>query len=172
MLVPSLVAFAIVLATDILYVTLINSQQPGDPAVYVPRFVASYLAVMAALIGVALVPAKEVAVIRFPMRSAAAGGLLALGIIAAFSIGLPLVIAGSLVGFALARTVREPGSLPRWSGVVVALLAVAVLIGGFEVTQRLIVCPETGTMGGGGSGFVTGPYHYQCVNGQLNFQSG
>jgi hypothetical protein len=57
-------------------------------------------------------------------------------------------------------------------GVAAALVAVAVLIAGFEVTERVIVCPESGTVGGGGSGFVTGSYHYQCVNGRLTFMSG
>lgn len=170
--VTSLVAFAIVLATDALYVALINALGPGNPMVYVPRFVAGYLAVMAALIGVALLPAREMAVIRFPLRAAAAGGLLVMGLLAAFSIGVPLVVAGLLTGVALSRTAREADSAPRWFGAVAAVLAVAVLIAGFEVTERLVVCPETGTSSGGGSGFLTGPYHYECVNGRLSFQSG
>src|SRR6266849_1424882 len=98
--VTSLVAFAIVLATDVLYVALIDSQGQGVPMVYVPRFVAGYLAVMAALIGAALLPAREIAVIRFPLRAAAAGGLLVMGLLAAFSVGAPLVVAGLLTGVA------------------------------------------------------------------------
>ncbi len=51
------------------------------------------------------------------------------------------------------------------------MIAVTILVVGFEVTDRLIVCPEHGTMGGGGSGFVTGPYYYECAEGKLNFRS-
>src|SRR5207253_1543271 len=58
--VTSLVAFAIVLATDILYIGLIGAQGP-DFQPYVPRFVASYLAVMAAVIAIALLPRREIA---------------------------------------------------------------------------------------------------------------
>ena len=170
--VTSLVALAIVLATDVLYIGLIEAQGPG-PEAYLPRFVASYLAVMAALIGIALLPQPEIAAIRVPMRAAAAGGLLALGFIAAFSIGLPLVGAGVLTTVALTRTSREPRSrLGRLAGLGAALLAVGLLIAGFEVTERLIVCPQTGTAGGSGSGFVTGAYHYECVDGRLHWLSG
>src|SRR5256885_1145826 len=120
--VTSLVAFAIVLATDILSVGLIGSQgQDFQP--YVPRFVASYLALMAALIVIALLPRPEIVAIRLPMRAAAAGGLLALGFLAAFSIGLPLVVAGVLTTVALTRTSRRPGSaLRRLAGPCAAVL--------------------------------------------------
>jgi cell division protein FtsX len=53
-----------------------------------------------------------------------------------------------------------------------SLLAVALLVAGFEASERYIVCPAQGTFGGGGSGFVTGPYHYDCVDGKLTFRSG
>jgi hypothetical protein len=165
--VTSLVAFAIVLATDILYVGLIGSQgQDFQP--YVPRFVASYLAVMAALIVIALLPRPEIFAIRLPMRAAAAGGLLALGFLAAFSIGLPLVVAGVLTTVALTRTSRRPGSaLRRLAGLGAALLAIGLLVAGLEITGRLIVCPETGTGSGTGSGLVTGSYSYECNQGSL-----
>jgi hypothetical protein len=53
-----------------------------------------------------------------------------------------------------------------------AALVVVVLISGFEVTQRIIVCPVSGSSGGGGPGFVTGGYHWECVDGQLHMHSG
>ncbi len=95
MRVTSLVAFTIVVAVDGLYIGLINGQGPSAQP-YIPRFVGAYLAVMAALIVIALLPRPEIAMIRAPLRAAAAAGLLMLGIFAAFSIGLPLVVAGIL----------------------------------------------------------------------------
>ena len=168
----SILAFAIVLATDVLYVVLINAQgQSAQP--YIARFVGGYLAVMAALIAVALVPRPETVRIRVALRAAAAGGLLLMGFLASFSIGLPLVLAGFLVFFTLTRTARENRSRPaRLSGLVAAAVAVAVLLTGLEVTQRLIVCPDEGTQAGGGSGLITGPYQYECNNGTMHFHSG
>jgi len=134
--VTSLVAFAIVLATDILYIGFIGAQGP-DFQPYVPRFVASYLAVMAAVIAIALLPRREIVQIRIPMRAAAAGGLLTLGFLAAFSIGLPLVVAGVLTTVALTRTSRQPGTaLRRLAGLGAALMAIGFLVAGVEITGR------------------------------------
>lgn len=165
--VTSLVAFAIVLATDVLYIVAINAQGPSDQP-YIPRFVGSYMAVMAALIAASLLPRPEIAAIRLPLRAAAAGGLFVLGFLAAFTIGTPLVVAGFLVLIALARTERQaaPG-LARLAGLIAAVVAVALLLAGLEVTQRLVVCPDQGTSSGAGSGLLTGPYRYECSNGHL-----
>ena len=90
-----------------------------------------------------------------------------------FSIGLPLVIAGAMATAATVRTAaRHRAMLSALSAVGAAMIAVTILVVGFEVTERLIVCPVHGTMGGGGSGFVTGPYQYECSEGRLNFHSG
>ena len=127
---------------------------------------------MAVLLTVSLMPRWTVTT-RMALRAAAAGGLLVLGVVAMFSIGLPLVIAGALATAATVRTAsRQRVMLSSVSAVGAAMIAVAILVTGFEVTDRLIVCPEHGTMGGGGSGFVTGPYYYDCVNGKLTFHSG
>src|SRR5256884_7501532 len=158
--VTSLVAFAIVLATDILYVGLIGSQgQDFQP--YVPRFVASYLALMAALIVIALLPRPEIVAIRLPMRAAAAGGLVASCLLAAFSIGLPLVVAGVLTTVALTRTSRRPGSaLRRLAGLGAALLALRLLGAGLEIKGLLFACPSNRTASGTGAGLVTvGDFH-------------
>jgi hypothetical protein len=90
-----------------------------------------------------------------------------------FSIGLPLVIAGAMAAAATARTMLgHRGMVSSLSALAAAVTAIAILIAGFEVTERLIVCPDHGSMGGGGSGFVTGPYQYECVDGKLTFHSG
>jgi hypothetical protein len=169
---PSLAAFAAVLAVEVLYVVLIRSQG-GPLESYIPFFVTGYLALLAGLIAIALVPRPEVAVFRVPLRAAAAAGLLVLGFLAAFSIGTPLLIAGLLVIAALVQTQPSPWSRVAFgSGIVAGVVAVALLIAGFEIANRLVVCPETGTMSGSGSGLVTGPYHYECNEGELHFHSG
>jgi hypothetical protein len=167
------VALGIVLLEDVVYVALIRAQDELAPDAYTFPFVAGYLLAMAALLGLSLVRAERIVAVRTSLRAGAAGGLLVLGIVAALSIGLPLVVAGMLATGAAVRTVRGP-LLTRagLAGVGAALLSVAVLVGGFEVTERLIVCPSTGSMTGGGSGFVTGPYHYECTDGRLDFHPG
>jgi hypothetical protein len=161
----SLIALVLVVATDLIYVWLINGQGPS-PQPYIPRFVASYLALVAAFVGVALWPRHEIAVIRVPLRAAAAAGLLVLGALA--SIGPPLVVAGILVTIALSRTARESRKrAARLSGLIAAAISIVVLLAGLDVTQRVIVCPGGGTSAGGGSGLLMGPYKYECNNGVL-----
>ena len=91
----SLVAFAIVLTADVLYVTLINAQNASssDDMPYVPRFVASYLAVIAALIALALSALLvRVALVRTRSRptawwtGVAAGGLAGAVLVAGFQL--------------------------------------------------------------------------------------
>jgi hypothetical protein len=136
-LVTSAMAFAAVLAIDFAYVTLIRieNQEAPNPTPYVPFFVAGYLAAIALLIAVAMVPRPEVVPFRVALRAGAAAGLLVLGLLAAFSIGLPIVIAGLLVLVALIQT-RTPGG--RWPGVVGGSMAIAVLLIGFQLTEGLL----------------------------------
>lgn len=170
--VSSFVAFAIVVVLLVLYIALINGQGPSDQP-FVPRFVGGYLAVMAALIVVALLPRPEIVSIRAPLRAAAGAGLLMFGVFAAFSIGLPLVVAGILMTFALSRTRREPRrGVARLSGLVAAALTIAVLIAGLDITQRLIVCPDSGQSAGGGTGLLGETYQFECNNGRLSYHSG
>jgi len=52
------------------------------------------------------------------------------------------------------------------------LLALAIFLGGFEATEHAIGCPANGVETGSGSGFLSGPYHYTCVNGKLTVYPG
>jgi hypothetical protein len=169
------VPIVVVIVMDALYVAIVvnqNSQGLAPPNLYTFPFIVAYLAVMAVLLTASLM-SRRTASARTALRAAAAGGLLVLGVVAMFSIGLPLVIAGAMATVATVRTMLgHRAMLSAVSAGAAAAIAVAVLIAGFEVTQRLIVCPEHGTMGGGGSGFVTGPYQYECVEGKLSFHSG
>jgi hypothetical protein len=165
-------ALVVALATDAAYLWLKLGQGTAPFDAYTAIFVAGYLLVMAALLLTSLTRFGRAA-LRMPLRAAAAGGLLVLGILAIFSIGLPLVIAGAMATGATVRTLRGPFLAPSsLSAVAAAVVAVAVLVAGFEVTERMIVCPAHGSGGGGGTGLVTGPYYFECVNGQLSFHSG
>ena len=165
-------ALVFAIATAAAYLLLKLSQ--GDVALngFTVAFVAGYLVGLAALLALSLMYRWSGAV-RLSLRAAASGGLLVLGVIAIFSIGLPLVIAGAMATGATVRTLRGPFvTRSSLSAVAAAVVAVAVLVAGFEVTERLIVCPDHGTVTGGGTGFVTGPYQFACVDGRLSFHSG
>lgn len=168
------VAIALVVADLIAYRALLGAQggSPPDSAAVVP-FVGGYMLLMAALLGISLMANPRVMTLRPAMLAAAAAGLVLLGFFALFSIGLPLFIAGILSAVAAIRSLGgRIGKSAVLSEVAGALIALIVLLGGFEVTQRIIVCPPTGEMGGGSSGFLTGPYHYRCVDGTLTWYSG
>ncbi len=171
-------SFVVVLAADVAYLLLIRAQntpstQAGAaPDVFTVPFVAAYLVAVAALLATSQLRRLSSA-LRFALRTAAAAGLLVLGVLSLFSIGLPLVVAGAMATGATVRTPRGPLlTSSSLFAVGAAVIAVVVLITGFEVTERLIVCPAQGSSGGGGTGFVTGPYYYDCVDGRLTFHSG
>ncbi|MHB8614317.1 MAG: hypothetical protein ACYDAL_18145 [Candidatus Dormibacteraceae bacterium] len=165
-------ALVLTLATDAAYVLLKLTQGNASLDVYTVVFVAGYLVLLATLLVISLMRLGTVDW-RMPLRAAASAGLLVLGVIAIFSIGVPLVIAGAMATGATVRTLRGPFlTASSVSAVAAAVLAVVVLVAGFEGTQRLIVCPDHGTVTGGGNGFVSGPYYYECVNGRLNMHAG
>jgi len=166
------IAFVIVLVTDVGYVLLIRTQQPYPPDAFTVPFVAVFLALMAGMLGVSLFDSARVVRARPVLRAGAAAGLLVIGVLALMSIGLPLVVAGALATGAAVRTLAGRGRASVLSEVVAAVLVLIVLVAGFDVTERLIVCPPTGESGGGGPGFVTGGYHWECVDGQLYMHSG
>jgi len=166
--------FALVFAaaTDAAYLLLKAGQWGASLDVVTVAFVALYLVALVALLGASL-RRRWSASARLPLRAGAAGGLLVLGVLAISSIGLPLLVAGALATGATVRTLRGPFATPSsLSAVAAAVVAVAVLVAGFEVTERLIVCPAHGSASGGGSGLVTGPYHYDCMDGRLTLHSG
>jgi hypothetical protein len=164
-------ALVFTVATDAAYL-LLKFGQGASLDVVTVVFVACYLLAIAALLGGSLMRRWRAAV-RLPLRAAAAGGLLVLGVLAISSIGLPLLISGAMATGATVRTLRGPFATPSsLSAVAAAVVAVAVLVAGFEVTERLIVCPAHGSASGSGTGLVTGAYHYECVDGRLTFSAG
>jgi len=167
-------SIVLVLAVSIAYRLILRVQgdPPPDSVATVP-FVSGYMLLMAALLGLSLFGHPRLVILRPAMLAFAVAGLLLLGFFALFSIGLPLFIAGILAAIAAIRElILRNSKSALLSGVAAGAIALIVLVGGFEVTQRIIVCPPSGTMGGGGSGFLTSPYHYTCANGKLTLYSG
>ena len=166
------IAVVIVLVTDVGYVLIIRSQEPVPPDRYRVVFVAAYIAVMAAMLVTSLIRLRLIVRLRPALRGAASACLLVIGVVALFSIGILLVVGGALASGAAVRSLAGL----RWQGVIsevaAAIVAVAVLVAGFEVTERMIVCPSTGSSEGSGYGLVTGGYHWSCVDGRLDFQPG
>lgn len=168
-----LVAAAGVLVGDAVYLWLISTQGAYPPDAFTVPFVAGYLALMAALLGLSLLSASVLVKLRPAFRAGSAAGLLVLGVLALFSVGLPFVISGAL---ATGAAVRSLAGRPRRQTVITeiaaAVIALVMLVAGFEVTERLIVCPAHGVSGGSGYGIVSGGYHWQCLDGHLTFASG
>jgi hypothetical protein len=166
------IAFVIVVVTAFGYLLIIRASETYAPEAFVVPFVAVYLALMAVMLGVSLRQGRLAAGLRPALRGGAAAGLLALGLLALMSIGILLVVAGGLAAASAVMTLAGR----HWSTFLyegaAALVALALLVTGFEATERLIVCPPTGTSGGSGYGLVTGGYHYTCVDGHLDFRPG
>ncbi|HEV3100698.1 MAG TPA: hypothetical protein VG426_00010 [Candidatus Dormibacteraeota bacterium] len=159
------VAMAGLVAIDVLYLAIIHFQNdPGPADVLTVPFVATYLAAMAILLGASLVsPAPA----RPAFRAAASSGLLVLGLLAAFSIGVLVLV---MAGLAIATTVGALGMQhkPRVlaATAVASLVAVIVLVGGLQLAWHYLVCPPTGSSGGTTAGFF-GQVTYECDNGRL-----
>ena len=162
-----LVAVAVValVATVAGYIALVRSQ--GGPApsdVLTVPFVAGYLLAMGALLAISLIERGWINSLRPALRAAASAGLVALGLLSAFSIGLAVLIAAA---FAIAATVVSITSAPRRAtfvgAAVGAILSVASLAFGLEVVWNIIICPPTGQS----SGTTATGINYDCSDGYL-----
>jgi hypothetical protein len=166
------IAFVIVGITAFGYVLIIRAQETYPPEALAVPFVAGYLALMAAMLGVSLRAGRLAVRLRPVLRAGAAAGLLVMGALALMSIGILLVVAGGLATATAVMTLVGR----HWSTFLyeaaAAFVALALLVAGFEATDRLIICPAKGVSGGSGYGLVTGGYHYTCVDGHLDLREG
>lgn len=166
------IALTVALVMDVLYVVLISGQPSQPPDKLTVPFVALYMAVMVGLLGLSLIKLPRVVALRPALRAGAAGGLLMFGALAIFSIGLPILAAGAVATGAALRTFGSSERTAVISEVAAVVIAVAVLVTGLEITERVVLCPLQGSESGSGAGLLTGPYHYECINGHLTYQSG
>jgi hypothetical protein len=159
-------AAIIAAAVDALYIGVASS----DAQFLRVPFVAGFIALMA--ISAALSARASATRWRPLLLGISAAGLLLLGVIGIFSIGLPLLIAGLLALVGLINSLsREsaPGRSGRAAAGMVAggaVLAVVVVLGGFIVTEFAIRCPSKGVIDASGSSLFGGPA-YSCDNGKL-----
>ena len=167
-----IVAIVVAEADEALYLFVIfNQPSPRAPDVLTVPFVATFIQLMAILVGISLVSSPSAVRLRPALRGGAAAGLLVLGLIGAFSIGAPLFLAGVIVLGVAVRTVSQaPGLVSIMSAFAAALVAVALLVTGFEVTARVIQCPASGSAGGSWNGIVTRGFTWECTGGKLRFQ--
>jgi len=118
------VAAVALIAIDVLYVGLVQSQGES-PFPLVTRFITAFFAVVAAaLIGSLFTPPA----VRLALRGAASGGLVAMTVMAAMSIGAAVLVPAALCGAATAVTVARA---PSTRNVVVAIVAVIAGAGVF-----------------------------------------
>jgi hypothetical protein len=167
----AVISAVIAALTDILYFGVVVGLGGHDPIRWRVAFVATYIAVLA--MTAALSARASASAWQPALLGLSAVGLLATGYIAIFSIGLPLLLAGALAFIALAVSLtasRQPaGLLKAGAG---ALIALVIFVGGFEASERAIACAPTEFETGSGSGLLSGPYHYTCVNGKLTLYPG
>ena len=168
------VAFVTVVGTDAAYVEIIRSQPGGPPPdveVAVPIFVTFYLVAMALLLAASLAEVSPLAKARPALRAAASAGLLVMGVLAAFSIGVPLLLAGMVaVASTILSLTADPTRRPWVGAAVAAVAAVAVLVIGFQASWNYIQCPASGQTSGSTAGFFSSS-SYTCNGGQLTITS-
>lgn len=160
------VAVVAIAAIVVLYVSLIRSQGGvSTPDVLTVPFVAGYQMLMAVSLGASLFAPPA---LRPSLRGAASAGLLVLGWLAIFSIGIAILIAAGLAIASTALALNErPGARPVVSAVLAGALAVALLLGGFEFSWHYLVCPSTGESGGTTATLFGPSSSYDCNNGVL-----
>jgi hypothetical protein len=167
-----IIAIVVAEADEALYFfVIVNQGTPRPPDVLTVPFVASFIQLMAVLLGVSMLKSPTVIRFRPALRAGAAAGLLVLGVFGAFSIGAPLFVAGAIAAGVAVRTLMlVPGWKPFASALAAAAVVVALLVTGFEVTARVIECPTDGSSGGNWPGIVTRGFSWECTGGQVHFQ--
>lgn len=117
------------LAVDALYLNLIIQQGATPPGGRVP-FIALWIAIAALLAGVGAftdLPARRAWLLGW-----SAAALLALGVLAVFSIGIPLLLCGLPVALGALRA-AELLRLPWWVALLGPLLMLAVVAGALAI---------------------------------------
>lgn len=119
---PLVLAAVVTIATIIGYATLIRGQQVTSLSDPVSIVVIGYLTCLVAAAGVGVASPGRFASVG---ASAATGGLVGMGVLGIFSIGLPLLVAAAFAAWGTART-RRTSTHSAWLDASVGLVAAAV----------------------------------------------
>jgi hypothetical protein len=119
------------------------------------------------LLLVSLFNAPSIVRLRPALRAGPAAGLLLFGVLALFSIGLPIIFMAGLAAAATLLTLStKPSATAIGMSVLAAVVAVALAVGGLEFAWHYLVCPPTGQSGGTTAGFFSS-VSYECNDGTL-----
>jgi hypothetical protein len=152
---------------DVLYLGDLGGQ-PGPPAGEVLRvpFVAGTIGFAA--IAAALAARQSSSNSRALLLGLSIGGFMTVGFSGIFSIGYPLLLAALLALIALIITTIQArnwgASLQALAGVAAAIV---IVIAGFEIAPRAVVCPSAGSASSSGQGPLGDAYSWSCDNGKL-----
>ena len=155
----------IAIAADVLYAVILSRQGIGDDSMR-SEFVGTFVALMAGAALITVVPASRGAAPGLLVGSAT--GLLLLGVLAMWSIGLLLVVAGVVIAVAAAGSFSRGMWESIQPAVVGCLVAFGLLVAGLYFTDLPVRCPTPNGSGGGGT-LMHGGYSYTCVNGVIRF---
>ena len=162
----ALAGASLVAIVDVFYLALIQSQASERVLSLRAPFVAGFIGVMALSAGLSSWRRFD----RYAplLLGLSASGLVAIGLIAIFSVGILILLAAVPIMVSavqsLLRVQKPIGVLQAVGGLV---LAVAVFLAGIQLTEIPLACPARGYVAGSGSGLLSGPYHWTCVNGKL-----
>ena len=153
------------------YLVIIASQHDAGVLSFRVPFVAGFIAVAGVAAGLASWPRLDR---RAPLLLGfSAASLVAMGVIAIFSVGIAILLAAVPVVVAavlsLSRARQPLGLMQGLGGFVLALV---VFVAGLQLTEMPVACPPTGYVAGSGPGLFSGPYHWTCVNGKLTVGPG
>ena len=141
---------------------LLNQGGPPPDTPLLAPFLMSYILAMAILLAVSLVVPLGVKPV---LRIAPATGLAVLGWLAAFSIGVAIMIAAVAAIASVVLTVQARPVRPSVASAVVgSVIAIIVLVAGLQVSWSYIACPTRGSSGGQ-AGLLGSSY--ECQDGHL-----
>ena len=162
---------ALAFLIDGVYLAVIETQHDAGVLSFRVPFVAGFIAVAGVAAGLASWPRLDR---RAPLLLGfSAASLVAMGVIAIFSVGIAILLAAVPVVVAavlsLSRARQPLGLMQGLGGFVLALV---VFVAGLQLTEMPVACPPTGYVAGSGPGLFSGPYHWTCVNGKLTVGPG
>lgn len=166
----ALTAAIIAAAVDIFYLGYAGGQTgPSTGEVLRVPFVAGTIALAAAASALAARPSSGK--FRPLLLGFSTGALITIGFFGIFSIGFPLLLAGVLTLVDLLKTTLQArkvaGSLLAIGGIVAAIV---IVLAGFEIAPRVVVCPPTGSESSSGVGPLGDSYRWSCTNGKFTMR--